>query len=286
MMRMKRRLLLKITFAASLAAAVLCGGGLPARAGLMLMPTDIIFKDRQRTANLTLINTGQDEATYKIGFRYQRQNESGSYDLMKEPMDPKYDLAKMVVFSPRQVTLLPGGKQGIRLSLRRPANLPDGEYRAHLLLMRQSPETSALKSAESKAEKGGVKVALGANIGFSLPVIVRQGAYDATASVSDPRFSTVTAQGRTGPQLEIILTHSGKFSTLGHVAVFWTPPGGAERRIGTLNNVNVHTETARRKVSIPLKESQVSGGTIRILYEGDGPDKGITFDEKTFPVGG
>ena len=252
-----------------------------ARADLTLMPIRTVFSGHDHMKSLVVVNSGTKAATFRLSFYYQRQVLDGGYAAQGDkPLDPKYDVAKMISYSPRQITLAPNATQVIRMSLRKPADLPDGEYRVHLKLERIS----------GGSIQSGIPIAKGAtatmtiNIGFSVPIIVRQGKYDATASIADPQL--IAPKNRNPAELKFFLDRKGKFSTLGKVEVYWTPKGGTEKQVGLLNDVNVYAETARRSVEVPLTENNISGGTFRIVYEGDDADKDIKFDEKTFPVGG
>lgn len=251
-----------------------------ARADIMILPIRTVFKDRDRTKTLTVVNTSDKAATFKLSFYNQRQTPDGGYAKQDEPINPKYDLSKLLVFSPRQVDLPPSGKQSVRFSLRRPANFPDGEYRVHLKLQRISNDNGPeLQQANKKGASGRITI----NVGFSVPVIVRQGSNDAKAKIAEPKFVRGSADGKKPPRVEFFLDRTGKFSTLGRADIFWRASGGAdEKKVGTLNDLNVYAETARRSVSIALNDKEIVGGTFRIVYEGDEIDKGISFDEKVF----
>lgn len=253
----------------------------PGWSDLMIMPVRAIFQDRDRTADITLINTSQKEGTFRLEWLNQRQEEDGSYKQLDGPLDPAHDISKMVLFSPRQVFLPPNGRQRVRLSLRKPPDLPEGEYHAHLRM--QKIGSSA---AISGGKGGGIETIVNINVGFAIPVIIRHGVHDATVTLSDPRFIPVAANGKGKPALMVTLNRSGKHGATGRLKAYWTPPGQEEREIGSLNNVFIFTEINKRTARIMLNETSIPAGTIRVIYEGDGPDKGIVFDEKTFPVGG
>lgn len=254
-----------------------------AAGGLLIMPIRVMFKDRDRTGNVTLVNTGADDAMFKVVTQSQKQREDGSYEIMKEAFDPAADLAPMLVYSPRQITLAGGGKQRIRLSLRRPPELADGEYRTHMLMTNYG-KTDAVSSR--KAPAGKLAIQLGMNVGYSLPVILRQGAYDTAVSIDDVQFIPSDGKKDSKPQLKVTMTRSGKFSSIGKITVLWTPPGGAEENAGIANNINIFPEVTRRVATFPLLNENVRGGSVRLIYEGDGPDKGVVFDDKSFPIGG
>jgi hypothetical protein len=253
-----------------------------ARADLLIMPIRTVFTDRDRMKTLTVVNTANKAATFRLSFYYQRQTADGSYiNQENTPLDPKYDIAKMITFSPRQVNMAPNASQVVRLSLRGAADLPDGEYRVHLKLQRLS---GGVQQAPVK-QPNGITTQLTINVGFSVPIIIRKGKNDATATISEPKLLP-PPEGRNLPMMSFFLDRKGKYSTLGKVDIFWTPKGGQEKQVGVLNDVNVFAETPRRQVMVSLNESNISGGTFRIVYAGDDADKGRKFDEKTFPVGG
>jgi hypothetical protein len=254
-----------------------------ASSNLMIMPLYAMFTDRSRSTDITLVNTSDNEGVFRLSWIYQRQNEDSSYTQQETPINPALDFSKHVFFSPRQVSLSPSGKQNVRLSLRRPADLPEGEYHAHLKMQRVGTPETMIGSREPK--EGGITIGVGVNVGYAVPVFVRVGKYDATATITEPTFLP-PPKPDAFPRFQMYLERSGKHGTMGKVEIFWTPPGGTEKKIGNLNAVNVFTEVNRRRVQVTLNEKNLVGGTVRVTYEGMGPDKGITFDEKTFPVGG
>ncbi len=250
-----------------------------ARADMLIMPVRLIFLDRDRMHDINLVNTDKDVSTFRIKLEHLWQNETGGYDTKEGPVNPEFDPAKMLMFSPRQVTLEPGRKQKIRVSLRRPPDLPDGDYRVHMLL-----QNAAATPARKRPGKG-LDIQLGMNVGIAVPIIIRKGSAVASAAISNPYFTPPPKPGGK-PMLKMTLTRSGTHSTMGKLIAYWTPPGESERQIGITNNVNVFSEITKREGRIRLDVDAVPGGTIRIVYEGDGPDKGTTFDELTMPVGG
>jgi hypothetical protein len=187
----------------------------------------------------------------------------------------------MVVFSPRQVTIEPHGHQLIRLSLRRPADLPPGEYRSHLSMTRIA---NALRPAYDPHQKG-VTMALYANLGFSIPVIVRSGEdKDLKVSLINPKL-TMSHNTPPAPVLHLDLNRdAGKFSTYGSLKVLWQPPKGEEQQIGILNNVALYPEVQQRHVEIALNQNPTSG-TLKVVYLGKLESDGKTWAETSFPIG-
>lgn len=287
---MKKARFLKALLIAAVCGTLALAVTPPALAGLMIMPIRVAFTSRDRMQDITVINVSNNQSeTYRMSWLNVAQTETGDYKRLDQPLNPEFDPETAVLFSPRQVSLPPGGKQRVRMSLRRPAGMADGEYRVHLYLKSTSRHNAGSMSMNIDGPEGqaSANIGMGMNVGIAVPVIVRQGTYDGTASIGAPRFIPASADGKKPPLIEFTIERGGKFSTIGNVMVYWTPPdGGKEILIARRNAVNIFHEVPRRLMKIPLKVGRVAGGTIRIVFEGDGPDKGITFDDKKFPVGG
>jgi fimbrial chaperone protein len=251
-------------------------------AKLLLMPTYAVFEDRGRTQDITIVNTSDETSIYRMGWIHYTQKEDGTYDRLEQPLSPQFDPETMIVFSPRQVTLPPKARQRIRMSLRRPPDLPNGEYRGHLKLQNIGKADSVARNQAAE----GVTTEVAVNVGFAMPVIVRQGTYDASVSITNPSFSPPPSASDQRPRLKVTLNRTGLHGTMGRLLAYWAPPGQEERQIGTLNNVNIFSETRQRTANIPLTEINVNSGTLRIVYEGVGADKNIIFDEAVLPIGG
>ncbi|MBN8520803.1 MAG: molecular chaperone [Alphaproteobacteria bacterium] len=258
-----------------------------AQAHLTISPLRVVFDGRTRSADIMLINTSPETNTYRMRWVYNVMDTYGSYKRADVTLTPAFDVAEGVIFSPRQVTLPPEGRQRVRLSLRRPAELPDGEYRAHLVFQKLPNENDpALRQKQDNPPKRGQTLALNVLMGFSIPVIVRQGDYDADISISKPEFVPGTTENGGKPQIKLTLSREGKHSSIGRVIVTWDKSKDPYKRIGVLNNVSVFPEIKERILNIDLLEPNVSGGTVTVTYYGDGPQKGEILAEKTFQMGG
>lgn len=254
----------------------------------MIMPFRVTFENRDRMSEVVLVNPSNTAAvTYKLAWLNRAMTEDGNYKVLEGLLNPEFDPETAILFSPRQVTLPPGGKQKIRLSLRRPADLPDGEYRAHLNLQRVGKV--AHTTVKPKNAPDNLNVKMGMNFGISIPVIVRQGGpYDTTATIGKPSFIPASADGNKPAQIKFDINRTGKYSANGSVTVYWTPAGGQEQQVAIRKGVKVYHEVDRVAVTLPLTKglTQITNGAVRIVFQGEEPDEGIKFDEKTFPIGG
>src|SRR5512141_1252221 len=79
-----------------------------AQADVLIMPIRTVFTGHDRMKSLTVVNTANTAATFRLSFYYQKQTPDGGYTNQGDkPLDPKYDIAKMISYSPRQVFLGP-----------------------------------------------------------------------------------------------------------------------------------------------------------------------------------
>lgn len=251
----------------------------PAAADMMLFPLRVFFKDGERMKGLTVLNTGNVQAIYRLELQHKRQLPTGAYADMEAPADPALDPAKWLVYSPRQVDLQPQGKQGIKLSLRRPPEMPDGEYRVHAALTR-----IARDQIENTGENAPTTAKMMLNVGVAVPVVIRKGKYDTTASILGAKVFPPAANGKDNrSQVELQVNRKGKYSAVGKIEAFWTPPGGDEIKVNKGASFIIYPEVDTRTSKIFL-DRPIQGGTLRIVFRGDDIDKGVVFDEKTFPV--
>ena len=230
-----------------------------------------------------MLNTSDQQNIYRMGWMLTKATADGKYEESfyhpEQDKDP-YSVPKMVISSPRQVTIEPHGEQVVRLSLRRPADLPPGEYRAHITFIKVADTRPEAQDPNAKT----VSMQLNVNYGFSIPVIVRQGEdKDLKVSIHSPKL--VPVKGGTIMRLDLH-RDGGKFSSYGEIDVYWKPPHGEEKKIGYMANITVFPEVQTRKIIVPLlKNLDIKGGTIRVAYVGKLEAEGTTWAENTFPVG-
>ncbi len=241
----------------------------PASADLMLYPTRIVFDKNQRAAQLELINNGQQSATYRINVVNRRMSETGEFSAVDSPLPGEQFADELLRYSPRQVMLAPGASQTIRISLRKPAELPAGEYRSHLQFDRV-PEASGTSSIDVPGQKpaaGEVGVQLKALIGVSIPAIVRHG--ETAASVTLSGLELLKPAAGQAPLLAVVLQRSGNRSVYGDLAATFTPQGGATQQVGKAGGVAVYTPNPLRRVKLELQPPAglvLARGTLRLTY--------------------
>lgn len=232
-------------------------------------PTRLVLEGRTRSGTLSLANTGSEKSTYRITVINMRMTETGAFEKIEEGQaHPGEQFAENLFrYAPRQVTLEPGETQLIRIALRKPANLPAGEYRSHLLI-RAIPESGGGRSIEQRTTEG-VEVSLAVIPGVALPIIVRHGNLSAQAGFSDIAFAPSGDDGR--PRLTLRLNRTGTASLYGDLsATYYAPESKEGILIGEINQLAVYTPNSSRIVTMPLYLPQglelQAGGRIAVAY--------------------
>lgn len=232
---------------------------------LMIHPQRIVFEGNQRTAAIDVINSGTEAMTYRISLVQRRMTETGDFvEISEADRAPGESFAgEMIRFSPRQVLLRPGLSQTVRMQLRRPAGLAEGEYRSHLHF--QALPTGAPAAAGSDGASQGFDIRLIPIYGLSIPVIVRHGNTSAALSIED---LALRRSDEDSPALAMTLRRSGNRSVYGDLTVYFTPATGKERVIGRANGVAVYTPNAIRRAVVPLPALRggIPPGELRVTF--------------------
>jgi hypothetical protein len=225
---------------------------------LLVAPTRLVL-DGRRGAEVILNNIGDEPATYRISVEFRRMTEDGGLVDVAQPSREELLARDMVVYAPRRVTLAPREPQVIRVAVRPPRGLPDGEYRVHMLFRAIPPATPV--TAAKAAPARGLSFALTPVYGVTIPVIIRLGNLQVHAGIGDVKLEQ--QEGRRVVALE--LSRSGDRSTFGEVRVL---KPGVEDPIAIQRAVAVYKEVGKRRVAIPLDESFTGDprGPVTVQY--------------------
>ncbi len=236
---------------------------------LAVAPTRIILEGRTRTAQVSLLNKGSTPATYRISIINMQMTESGEYRRVEESgVDGGY-AGSLVRYAPRQVELAPGKSQTVRIILRKPGGLKEGEYRSHILFQ-AVPDPTVGQSVEVTTTEEGLSIRLVVVPAITIPLIVRHGTLDATASLSNLQLAAAGATPDGRPSLKFQINRSGDRSVFGDISIAYHPPGSTQEYIiGEISQLAVYTPNSRRSVTMPLRVPEhvkLAGGRIAVQY--------------------
>lgn len=249
-------------------ALVLLMAAQTAWADLSLFPTRLVLEKNQRAAQVELMNSGTEPETYRIRLVNRRMGENGEFIAIEAPGPGEQFADPLLRYSPRQVTIAPGTSQTVRLLLRKPADLAAGEYRSHLQFDRVLDATgaSSVESVRSTDNKE-IGVVIRALVGASIPVIVRQGDTQATATLSNLVLEQPAASQPS--MLVFQMLREGNRSVYGDLAVRWTPRGGKPVDVAKAGGVAVYVPNTMRRARLPLQlppEMALTGGRLDLTF--------------------
>ena len=215
-----------------------------------------------------LLNRGTEPATYRISVINIRMTENGKFEPIEKTEESHKFADKLIRFAPRQVALEPGATQTVRIMVRKPRNLPPGEYRSHLYF-RAIPRPGAGRSVELADSGRGININLIVIPGVTIPVIVRHGDLSAQATLSEVILTDDNASE--GPKLSLRINRQGDRSLYGDLtAAFFAADGSnGEQIVARANKLAVYTPNPSRLLVLPLNlpsGTSLSGGRLTVRY--------------------
>lgn len=231
-------------------------------------PTRVVLTERQRTAVVRVFNTGTESQRYTVQWVDMRMTQERGLTMVEdaselEGIEPARDL---VFFAPRQATVPAQSSQTIRMMARPPRDLPDGEYRSHLLIT-QPPKRG---DGDGDGGDGGATTRILRVSRTTLPVIYRQGDPDFQVEVAELALT----RNRDDPAVRVTLEHSGAKSLYGDVEILWRGDDGEELVLNEINGVAVYPEMTSRsfthRLFLPDRDEVPPGRVIYRLREHNG----------------
>lgn len=187
----------------------------PLRAqGVLVAPHTIFIDHRARSGSISLYNPGNDpvEIELKIFFAYVVSDSAGQFELrsVETPDSTMPSAAGWLQTFPRIVTLAGRETQTVRLLARPPANLPDGEYWARLMVSARNQPPAATAPTDST----GVSVGLDLEVRTVLPMLYRKGTVSTGVRVDSLTLTRVQGDSL---ELRAHLTRTGNAAYIGQV---------------------------------------------------------------------
>lgn len=252
-------------------------------ANLLVHPIRVQFNPSDRSVEMTVLNTSNKTNIYRLEWAENRALPEGGYRKLTAAEAANANTAsKLVRFTPRQVTLKAGERQTIKLSVRRPASLKEGEYRSHLLF-KALPPPALLNDAEPE-ETVGMGMKLNIITSFSIPVVVQQGRLDAKAQLVKPTI-LVSKKGPSNNSIQLELSRTGKHSLHGNLEVY-SSVGGSEQLVGRVDGLNFWSELNSLTVKTKWigKEIANPNQKLHVKFVGARNFAGSTFFDTTVTV--
>ena len=234
---------------------------------LSIMPTRVVLEGRTRSEEVLLRNSGKATATYRLHFVEMEMDENGQ--LSERPrIEGETTAADLIRFSPRQAQLAPGETQTVRIQVRKPEGLPDGEYRSHLLIQ-NVPEAEPPAPLDGTTDKQ-LSVKVTTIMGISIPVILRHGVTTGKISISDLRYWKPDKDDAP-PVLSLRMSREGNRSLYGAFTAIVESGGKLKRGtvLWELPAVMIYTGLAWRNVHMPMYQGvngDLKGTRVKITF--------------------
>jgi len=230
-----------------------------AQGDLLVAPTRVVINQGGST-EVVLSNIGNQPATYRISAELRRMTEDGDFVEVKEADANPVERAAlaMVTFAPRRITLLPGQPQSVRIAIRPPEGLADGEYRVHMNFRAVPPALAPEDPAAAPAT--GLSIKLVPVYGITIPVFLRRGRLEGGASLSGSHLVRTEA----GAYLELDMNRTGQRSVYGELI----GKNARGEQVFDLKGIAIYAEVTHRKVQIPVPAEALPKlkGAVKIEY--------------------
>ena len=212
---------------------------------VLITPTRVLFEGRTRTATVRLINPNSYEQAYKISLVTIRMDAYGNKKEVATPTETEQAVQSMIRYSPRRATIPPDGWQTIRLMVRKPQDLPEGEYRTQLKV---EPLPREKKIQQADSDRISIKIDIVFHV--SIPVIIRHGQTRAEVIPRMPEL--VDRNGK--PFLETRLDRKGNASIFADVKAFLAPgtDNGSRTLISEIKGISIYTQNDHQVIYLPV----------------------------------
>lgn len=185
---------------------------------LFVAPNRVVIEPKDRIKTVVVNNKSDKVRRYDITVVNQVMNEQG---LTTRKDNFEYSARPMLRFVPKRFTLNPGERQVVRVMVRRPPNLSDGDYHSHMLF-REVPERDKNKKAllENRNSNNSA-FEIRALYGIAVPVFVQQGKIESSIAISDAKLLNNSS-------LAMSFARTGNAEASALLRAQYTPPGAQQ----------------------------------------------------------
>jgi P pilus assembly chaperone PapD len=234
---------------------------------LGVIPHRVVIQGRDRAAEIMLRNEDSAPAVYRILLKEMDMTPDGG--LVDRPhREGEITGADLVRMTPRQVELKPGETQMVRFQLRKPENLPDGEYRSHVHFQAVPPPKPPV--APGEGDEKTMNFDITPIFGITIPLIIRHGHVVTDIKLGQMKLVPPKEPGKP-PFLSVDLLRSGNGSVLGDFQV--TVEKSAKLSRGTVlaiaKGVGIYNGLDHRTHLMSLEHAakgELAGAKLKVVF--------------------
>lgn len=234
---------------------------------LSIYPTRIVIEKNEKKSELIASNKGVEICTFKAKVMDIKTFENGTFALDSDNVP--FSAKEMLRISPKVFTLGPNEKQTIRVKVKKPFGISNGEYRSHISLSSISSRALQKKNKKeqtlkpSSVELGNIPI----NINLSFPVLVRFGKSESNVLIE--KIALEKDEKENMPVLDIALRRTGNKSTYGFLDIKYQNKKGEIIPIERTGVFAIYrsTDIQKRKIQLKnLKELEKNKGKLIVKY--------------------
>ena len=227
-----------------------------AQANLLVTPTRVeLDNKREKSAVFSLVNKSNQTSRYEIYLEDKQLLPSGEFKVL-ESASSQSSITSFTRYSPRRVSLLPEQGTRVRLAVRPPKNIQQGEYRSYIVF-HQIP-LAPTNGEQANDETETLSLSVTAYLRIAVPVIMRVG--ELTAKLDIVNQQRAESEGK--QQLIVSVARQGERSSYGNIEIF----DNNDELVGSLNNAAIYTENNSRDFVITLNRHINSSTELLIKY--------------------
>lgn len=238
-------------------------------ANINITPRRVIFDAKKRTEAVYVFNQGNASVTVDVALIDNVMLPSGEIvpiaraaekGLAAVAAASSVKSAKpLLLAAPSRLVLGPGQGKTIRVRASFPEGSDGAEYRSHLTVTTIPPADTGLTAEQAAAtQRGELVLRIQSIFGLSIPLIVRSGAANGTAS-----FGAITGGSENGKGVLLVpIRRSGASSVYGNVEA----RVGKNEVIGLVRGLAVYPEVSERLATIPLLRPLLKGEVVTVRY--------------------
>ncbi len=253
-------------------------------AELIITPTRIVLDGNQRYATVNVKNSGDGTGHYRIELIDATMQEDGSVKLRDDGSRDPFSALDTLSISPRSMTLKADEYQTVRILVKNPDALQEGEVRSHLKVKMTENDLDANTGAPSKETAA---IAIKPKLAMVIPIIVRRGQTDYHVTINDLKLEpgATTHADKNAAQLHITFGMNGNRSVLGDVKIIHVGGDGKETLIKFFPGVAIYRGTQKRELAVPLETPDglnLRSGKIIVTYSAQEKENGKLMAQKEF----
>ncbi len=240
-----------------------------------------------RTANINLVNRGTARGAYRISVVDSEMTETGTVYTLNDGKRTAHSLQDFIRYSPRRTEMGERDNQNIRILVRPPKDLPDGEYFSHLKVLMTSDNVEEDNKSQEKEDLDdkGFRLELKQRSAVAIPIIYQHGKTSVSVELANVNFD------KKEKSLAIDMFRKGNISTMGDLLVDYLAPSGETIRVSVhpgkaiYSNINkrIFKEPLRAPKGVDITGISFNKGLLHIQYV-DHEDQKILIAETTYQL--